>query len=126
MSADAYIYILASKRNGTLYIGVTNNIARRVYEHRTKPRGFVKRYGLYLLVYYAEFDFKWYAVRHETSMKRWSRAMKIEYIEYQNPTWKDLAADWVYYNERDERVVLGEIKRLKPEVLQRKKPFFWG
>ena len=114
MSAEMYVYILANKRNGTLYISVTNNLARRIYEHRTAPSGFVRRYGLYDLVYYTEFESKWYAVRRETSMKRWSRAMKIEYIEALNPDWSDLAGEWIYHDQYGEPLVLGMIRRVAP------------
>jgi putative endonuclease len=85
------LYILASKRNGTLYIGVTNDLARRVSEHRQGAvPGFTKRYGIHLLVYYGTFDDVRDALVRELAMKKWRRAWKIRLIESANPQWRDL------------------------------------
>jgi putative endonuclease len=85
------LYILASKRNGTLYIGVTNDLARRVSEHRQGAvPGFTKRYGVHLLVYYETFDDVRDALVRELAMKKWRRAWKIRLIESANPQWRDL------------------------------------
>jgi putative endonuclease len=86
-----FVYILASKRNGTLYTGVTNDIAKRVYEHR-QGRGskFVKRYGVTHLVWFEEHPMLAQAIQRETSIKRWSRRWKLELIEKTNPDWRDL------------------------------------
>jgi putative endonuclease len=82
---------MANKRNGTIYIGVTNNLARRAYEHREgKARGFTSRYGLKMLVYYEVFDSISSAIQRETSLKRWPRRWKLELIEKLNPQWHDL------------------------------------
>jgi len=86
-----YVYILASKKRGTLYIGVTNDIARRVYEHRTgAPDSFTHRYGVFRLVYFETYPTAVEAIRREKMLKRWNRQWKIELIEKDNPEWFDL------------------------------------
>ena len=86
-----YVYILASKRNGTLYIGVTNNLIRRVWEHRNDVvDGFTKKYGVHRLVYYEQTDSVEAAIQREKRLKKWNRAWKIELIEGVNPDWHDL------------------------------------
>jgi putative endonuclease len=86
-----YVYILASQRNGTLYIGVTNDIIRRVYEHRSKVvPGFTKRYGVMSLVYFEVYDDIENAIRREKRLKKWNRAWKLRLIEEKNPNWTDL------------------------------------
>ncbi|MCD6116466.1 GIY-YIG nuclease family protein [bacterium] len=89
-----YVYILASKRNGTLYIGVTNNLARRVYEHKeNKVSGFTSKYNVHKLVYFEEsFDIT-SAINREKQLKKWKRKWKLELIEKYNPNWKDLYED---------------------------------
>ena len=87
-----YVYILASQKNGTLYIGVTNNIARRIHEHRTRTgNSFTSRYRVFRLVYYEEHRTAAAAIQRETSLKRWPRKWKIDLIERDNPDWFDLA-----------------------------------
>ena len=89
-----FVYIMASKRNGTLYIGVTNDLARRVAEHKAGVnRGFTSRYGVKTLVYYECFAAFGHAVAREKQLKEWNRAWKISLIEDMNPSWHDLAAD---------------------------------
>ena len=86
-----YVYILASQRNGTLYIGVTNNIARRSYEHRENlVEGFTKKYGVHRLVYFEVHEDIRRAIQREKNMKHWSRAWKVALIEKENPDWLDL------------------------------------
>ena len=86
-----YVYILASKRNGTLYIGVTNNLIRRVYEHKNDlTSGFTKKYGVHQLVYYEQCDDIVPAIQREKRLKKWNRQWKIEFIEKENPEWNDL------------------------------------
>ena len=86
-----YVYILASKRNGTLYIGMTNNLLRRVHEHKTEANeGFTKKYGVKDLVYYEQTTDVHEAILREKRMKTWKRAWKIKLIEDFNPTWRDL------------------------------------
>lgn len=89
-----FVYILASKKNGTLYIGVTNNLLRRVKEHKDKiVKGFTERYRVDLLVYYEQTDTAYSAITREKVLKRWKRDWKIELIESMNPEWKDLYLD---------------------------------
>lgn len=89
-----FVYILASKKNGTLYVGLTNQLARRIQEHKDKlVPGFTKKYGVQNLVYYESFDYINDAIRREKNIKAWKRDWKIRIIEEMNPTWKDLAHD---------------------------------
>jgi len=86
-----YVYILASKKNGTLYIGVSNNLVRRVYEHKEGlVEGFIKKYSVKNLVYYEIHNSVYEAIKREKALKKWLRKWKIELIEKMNPTWKDL------------------------------------
>ena len=92
MSAIAYyVYLLASKKHGTLYLGVTNDIVRRGYEHRTKATGgFTARYGIHKLVWFEIYDDAITAIAREKELKKWRRDWKIRLIEEQNPGWVDL------------------------------------
>jgi putative endonuclease len=93
MSTERYywVYILGSKLGGTLYIGVTNNLVRRVYEHRTEGvPGFTKRYAVHRLVYYEPHSDIEAAIRREKRLKKWKRSWKIRLIEELNPDWSDL------------------------------------
>ena len=86
-----WVYILASRPGGTLYIGVTNNLIRRSYEHREGlVRGFTKRYGIKMLVYYEQHDTAMAAIQREKNMKHWPREWKIDLIISMNPEWRDL------------------------------------
>ena len=86
-----YIYILANKRNGTLYIGVTSNLVERVYEHKNNMiEGFSKKYNIHKLVYYEITDDIESAIRREKQLKKWNRKWKINLIENSNPEWRDL------------------------------------
>jgi putative endonuclease len=88
---DYYVYILANGRNGTLYVGVTNNIQRRVSEHRVGTSdGFTARYGVKQLVWYEVHGEVHAAIQREKNIKHWSRAWKIALIEKANPDWRDL------------------------------------
>ena len=90
-----YTYILASKRNGTLYVGVTSNLEQRIAQHKTKMLdGFTEKYGVNMLVYFETTDDVGYAIYREKLIKRWNRKWKLELIEKMNPEWKDLAKDW--------------------------------
>ena len=85
------VYILASERNGTLYIGVTSDLPKRVYEHRNgSVDGFTKKYGIHRLLYYELHDDMLSAITREKQLKKWNRAWKLELIEEKNPEWKDL------------------------------------
>src|SRR5215470_19144677 len=89
-----YVYILASRIGGTLYIGVTNDLVRRVGEHKLKmAEGFTKQYGVSRLVYFEAFDQIEQAIQREKRLKKWPRAWKISLIEKQNPDWIDLYAE---------------------------------
>lgn len=86
-----YVYILASKKNGTLYIGVTNSLVRRVYEHKEELiEGFTKKYDVKNLVYYEILNEINEAIKREKALKKWLRKWKIDLIEKMNPEWKDL------------------------------------
>jgi len=86
-----YVYLLASKPYGTLYVGVTNDMVRRVHEHREGVAdGFTKRYGVKRLVYYEAFDSIELAIRREKSLKRWPRPWKFAPVERDNPQWGHL------------------------------------
>ena len=85
------VYILASEKNGTLYVGVTDNLVKRVYEHKHDlVEGFTKRYGVHVLVYVEETTDVASALQREKQLKRWRRQWKVELIEQQNPGWNDL------------------------------------
>jgi putative endonuclease len=86
-----YVYILASKRHGTLYIGVTNDLVRRVYEHKNDLiEGFTRKYAVHKLVYYEQCGNIESAVIREKQLKVWHRQWKIRLIEEANPNWRDL------------------------------------
>ena len=87
-----YAYILASRRNGTLYTGSTDNLARRIYEHQEKIRaGFASKYDVTLLVWFEQFETREGAFKRERQIKEWKRIWKIELIEKTNPWWRDLS-----------------------------------
>ena len=89
-----WVYMLCSKRNGTLYIGVTNDLSRRIFEHRNGlVPGFTCKYGVTRLVWYESYENITEALQREKSMKRWMRAWKLEAIEKMNPGWRDLYED---------------------------------
>ncbi|MEA1936886.1 MAG: GIY-YIG nuclease family protein [Patescibacteria group bacterium] len=91
---QCYLYILASIKNGTLYIGVTNNLLRRVLEHKDDlVDGFTKKYKVHKLVCYEEIDDIKVAIQREKQIKKWERQWKINLIEKNNPEWKDLYYD---------------------------------
>lgn len=89
-----YVYILASQKNGTLYVGVTNDLIKRVWQHKNKVAdGFTKKYGIDKLVYYEATENIESAILREKQLKKWNRAWKIRIIHEMNPEWNDL------YNE---------------------------
>jgi putative endonuclease len=88
------VYILASKPYGTLYIGVTSNLAARVEAHRAGVvEGFTREYGVHVLVYFELHEDMYEAIQREKRLKKWNRAWKIRLIEEMNPKWNDLSAD---------------------------------
>ena|SRR3972149_4097493 len=91
MDKDFYVYILASKRNGSLYVGVTSNLVKRIWEHKEGlVDGFTKKYGLKTLVYYEQHGDAESAIHREKRLKEWKRQWKLELIEKFNPSWEDL------------------------------------
>ena len=91
MPKPGYVYIMASQRNGTLYLGVTSDLIKRVWEHRNGIiGGFTKRYGCKMLVWYEAYDDLEEARLRELRMKEWRRAWKLKLIETMNPNWDDL------------------------------------
>ena len=91
MAKTPCVYVLASTRNGTLYVGVTNDLMRRVYEHREDlAEGFTKRYGVKMLVYFEPHETIEAALQREKNIKHWSREWKIDLIVANNPDWRDL------------------------------------
>jgi putative endonuclease len=89
-----YVYLLASERNGTLYVGVTNDLVRRVYEHKNDlADGFTKTYAVHSLVWFESTSSVEEAIRREKQIKDWKRAWKLELIEKSNPQWRDLYPD---------------------------------
>jgi len=88
---ESFLYIMANRPQGTLYVGVTNNLVRRVYEHKFGLReGFTKRYKIKVLVYYESHQFIVNAIQREKNIKHWKREWKVHLIEENNPHWKDL------------------------------------
>jgi putative endonuclease len=89
-----FVYILTNKPRGTLYIGITNDLVRRIHEHREGlVPGFTKRYGLRQLVYFERYDDPNSAIQREKNIKHWSRAWKLDLITGANPQWRDSYAD---------------------------------
>ncbi|MDU8885495.1 GIY-YIG nuclease family protein [Yeosuana sp. MJ-SS3] len=92
-----YLYILTNKTCGTLYIGVTNDLERRMFEHKNELiEGFTKKYGLKKLIYFETFQYINDAIKREKNMKKWKREWKISLIEKDNPNWVDLSKDWTF------------------------------
>ena len=94
-SYQYYVYILTSIANKVLYIGVTNNIERRVFEHKNKlVKGFTNKYNVDRLVYFEQYTNINQAIKREKQLKKWNRQWKIDLINENNPKWKDLAERW--------------------------------
>jgi putative endonuclease len=90
-----YLYIITNKKEGTLYIGVTNNLERRMFEHKQKLiEGFSAKYNLDKLVYFETYQYINDAIRREKLMKKWKRQWKVNLIVEDNPCWNDLSLDW--------------------------------
>ncbi|MCB9963690.1 MAG: GIY-YIG nuclease family protein [Rhodospirillales bacterium] len=91
METTYYLYMMASQRNGTLYIGVTNDLARRAWEHKQGTAdGFTKQYNVHMLVWYEIYHDIEAAINREKQMKKWNRKWKLRVIEEMNPDWNDL------------------------------------
>jgi len=96
MNKVYYVYILASKRNGTLYTGITSNLIRRVWEHKEKIiEGFTKKYSVENLVYFEQYQDHENAIKREKRLKKYPRKWKLNLIEKANPQWKDLYEEWI-------------------------------
>lgn len=92
--ATYYVYILSSRKNTTLYIGVTNNLKRRIGEHRDcKGKSFTKRYNVNKLVYYEKYNQIIKAIQREKNLKKWNRSWKDQLINSSNPSWRDLSGE---------------------------------
>lgn len=90
-----YVYIITNKKYGTLYIGVTSHLEKRIYEHKNKTyEGFSKKYGLDKLVWYDTTNSVQEAIHYEKKLKKWNRVWKIRMIQEKNPDWNDLAEFW--------------------------------
>lgn len=108
-----FVYILANKRNGTLYIGVTNDISNRVFQHKVKlNHGFTNLYNTTRLVYFEKFDDPDSAIHREKRLKKWNRTWKLELIEKENPHWKDLSEGWYRPEEFElaSRILVSPVK----------------
>ena len=93
MVKEFYVYIMANQRNGTLYVGVTSNLVKRIYEHKNDlVEGFTNKYRVHSLVYYEKHYSAESAIRREKRLKYWKRQWKLDLIEKSNPTWLDLYA----------------------------------
>ena len=91
MTKQPYVYILASKKNGTLYIGVTSNLIQRIWQHKNNQvEGFTGKYNVHCLVYFEQHEMMESAITREKQMKKWKRDWKIKLIEKDNPLWEDL------------------------------------
>ena len=94
MDKNYYVYVLASQRNGTLYVGITSNLIKRIWEHKNKAiEGFTQKYNVDKLVYFEQYRDLENAIKREKRLKKYNRQWKLELIEKENPEWRDL------YNE---------------------------
>ena len=92
MSDQFFVYIMANRKHGTLYIGVTSDLIKRTYQHKSNAgRGFTKRYNIHMLVYFEIFGEPTSAITREKQLKKWNREWKIQLIENKNPEWADLS-----------------------------------
>jgi len=91
MDIQPYVYMMASRRNGTLYVGVTSNLIKRIWEHKTNVvEGFTKKYGVHTLVWYEAHETMESAIKKEKVLKKWRRKWKTDLVESFNPDWYDL------------------------------------
>jgi putative endonuclease len=96
MEKNFYVYMFASRRNGTLYVGVTSDLIKRIWEHKNESAvGFTERYGVHKLVYYEHFFDAESAIKREKRLKKYNRKWKTDLIEKENPDWKDLYGDLI-------------------------------
>ena len=91
MDKNFHVYIMASKRNGTLYVGMTSDLRKRVWQHKNDQQpGFTRKYGVHDLVFYEAHSTPISAIEREKRLKKWNRAWKLRLIEKKNPEWRDL------------------------------------
>jgi putative endonuclease len=91
MAKQPAVYILASERNGTVYIGITSDLVKRIWEHKQDlVEGFTRQYGVHTLVYFELYDDMTLAIQREKQLKKWNRSWKLRMIELKNPDWHDL------------------------------------
>ena len=96
MDKEYYVYVLANQRNGTLYVGVTSNLIKRIWEHKNKAvEGFTQKYNVDKLVYFEQYSDPENAIKREKRLKKYNRQWKLELIEKENPEWRDLYTDLV-------------------------------
>ena len=96
MDKDYYVYVLASQRNGTLYVGITSNLIKRIWEHKNKAiEGFTQKYNIDKLVYFEQYRDPENAIKREKRLKKYNRQWKLELIEKENPEWRDLYIDLI-------------------------------
>ena len=96
MAKDYYVYVLASQRNGTLYVGVTSNLIKRIWEHKNKViQGFTQKYSVDKLVYFEQYRDPENAIKREKRLKSYNRQWKLELVEKENPEWRDLYTELV-------------------------------
>jgi len=96
MDKDYYVYVLASQRNGTLYVGVTSNLIKRIWEHKNKViQGFTQKYSVDKLVYFEQYRDPENAIKREKRLKNYNRQWKLELVEKENPEWRDLYTELV-------------------------------
>ncbi len=94
LTKQYYVYILASRTRGTLYIGITNSLLQRIHQHKGQSeQGFTQKYNVYRLVYYESGEDVYAAITREKQLKKWNRQWKINLIEKSNPGWRDLYYD---------------------------------
>ncbi len=95
MNHQYYVYIITNKKDGVLYIGVTNDLERRMFEHKNKlVKSFSSKYNLDKLVYFEQYSSVNEAIKREKQLKKWNRQWKIDLIKKDNPNWNDLAKRW--------------------------------
>ena len=91
-----FVYVLTNKNDRVMYVGMTNDLERRLYEHKNKMlEGFTKKYNVSKLVYFEETSDVWAAIAREKEIKKWRRGKKDDLVNAANPNWKDLSAEWI-------------------------------
>ncbi|MBN2031038.1 GIY-YIG nuclease family protein [bacterium] len=116
MRRKYYVYILTNKKNRVLYIGVTNNLPRRIWEHKQKlVKGFTHKYNCTKLIYFEETESVYSAIEREKQLKNWRREWKIDLISEMNPNWEDLAVKYHMFGEDDKDSKTGDAEKIDAE-----------